>query len=266
MRLVLSRVTPEDFDAIIPVQFKSFAGIELADVFFGRVSPKSYAYAKSVFMKAWNEDPADVWLKITDEDAEMDVNILDDEGNVVRSERRKRIVCASNWKIYPTYVDPEIKAKADEASLEARGWKKAVVHVEEKPGFTYLETQQEREDAAVLLEDFLSRRRSACREGHVLCFLLFTDPEYQRKGAGVMMMKWGTDLADQLMLPCWIEASPFGHGLYRKFGYEDIEKVKLQTKSFLSEYTHMRRPCKVTRMIMMEEKRLVQSPINGLFH
>lgn len=35
------------------------------------------------------------------------------------------------------------------------------------------------------------------------------------------MMQWGCDLADQLFLPCWIEASPEGNHLYKVFGFYD---------------------------------------------
>lgn len=53
--------------------------------------------------------------------------------------------------------------------------------------------------------------------------ICFTDPDYQRRGIGSMMLQWGSDLADQLFLPSWVEASPAGNFLYRKFGYKDIE-------------------------------------------
>jgi hypothetical protein len=60
-----------------------------------------------------------------------------------------------------------------------------------------------------------------------------------------MMVQWGADLADQLMLPAWVEASPFGHGLYAKYGFEDVERVEVVTKTMVGEYTCMRRPLKV---------------------
>ena len=37
------------------------------------------------------------------------------------------------------------------------------------------------------------------------------------------MMKWGCDLADQLFLPGWVEASKEGSALYRTFGFSDYE-------------------------------------------
>lgn len=41
-----------------------------------------------------------------------------------------------------------------------------------------------------------------------------------------MMLQWGSDLADHLFLPSWVEASPAGNFLYRKHGYSDVDVKK----------------------------------------
>lgn len=247
MQLVLSRLEPKDLDTIVPMLFKSFHKVDLANVFFGRDSPASYAYCKSQLLDGMQNEPADVFLKIEDLDAQADVNVLDERGNTIATERRTRIVCASNWKIFPTYVTPkegeQRKNKTDKPA-DAAAADKAV----EQPAFAYLETEQERIDAAIVTADFLGRRRRECREAHVLCFTLFTDQEYQGKGCGRRMMQWGNDVADALMLPCWIEASPAGEPLYRQMGYEGRERVRIETKSFVGDYLHMRRPAMVERI------------------
>lgn len=46
-----------------------------------------------------------------------------------------------------------------------------------------------------------------------------------------MMMQWGNDLADAIMLPCWIEASRIGEPLYRKMGYQDVVRRSWQTQT-----------------------------------
>ncbi|OAP60848.1 hypothetical protein AYL99_05850 [Fonsecaea erecta] len=251
MHLVLSRLEPQDLDAIVPMMFESFRKIDLANVFFGRKSPASYAYSKRTLLDGLQNDPADVFLKIEDLDAEVNVDVLDEQGHAVATERRRRIVCASNWKIFPTYVTPkeqQDRAKNNERQTSGEAGTTTKEESQKEAAFSYLETEQERADAAFLMEDFLTRRRRECTEGHVLCFLLFTDPDYQGKGCGRMMMQWGNDVADALMLPCWIEASPEGELLYKQMGYEGRERVKIQTKHFLSEYLHMRRPATVGRV------------------
>ena len=54
-------------------------------------------------------------------------------------------------------------------------------------------------------------------------------------------MKWGTDLADRLLVPCWVEASIFGHHLYEKNGFRDVEEVCTRTKKWVNTYTMTRR-------------------------
>lgn len=53
-------------------------------------------------------------------------------------------------------------------------------------------------------------------------YICFTDPAYQRRGAGALMLKWGCDVADRLGLPAWVEASLDGCQLYKVFGFENV--------------------------------------------
>lgn len=53
--------------------------------------------------------------------------------------------------------------------------------------------------------------------------MLATRPNRQRLGAGAALLKHGLDLADSLGLPVRLEASPVGYGLYKKYGFEDID-------------------------------------------
>ena len=40
-----------------------------------------------------------------------------------------------------------------------------------------------------------------------------------------MLMRWGVEEADRRGLPCFLEASPHGKGLYTKFGFREVEKL-----------------------------------------
>lgn len=55
------------------------------------------------------------------------------------------------------------------------------------------------------------------------------------------MMQWGCDLADQLFLPAWIEASPEGNQLYRRFGFYNFSR-----SAGGLEGTNMRRDARLT--------------------
>ena len=39
-------------------------------------------------------------------------------------------------------------------------------------------------------------------------------------------MQWANDLADSLFLPCWVEASTSGAGLYSAFGYYEVGTIE----------------------------------------
>jgi hypothetical protein len=176
MSLTLSRVVPGDFDAIIPLQFTTFAGLDVTTAFFGKPTPKNYAGAKARLLKAFETDPADLWLKIVDEDVEEEYDVLDGEGNTTRKQTTKKMVSASNWKIYPTHVAPDATMPDTATSKGVEDEEK--IRMQKRDEFTWLETEQEREDGVTIFENFFARRRRACQEGHVLLFLLYVHPSY----------------------------------------------------------------------------------------
>ncbi|KAI9801613.1 MAG: hypothetical protein M1825_003292 [Sarcosagium campestre] len=137
-----------------------------------------------------------------------------------------KIVCAANWKIYASYVEkPKQHVPAD--------WHQG----------------SEREQAEKIIDDFFERRRRNCKEAHVLLYILFTIPEYQYKGSGTMMVKWGCDLADHMFLPMWVESSTQGYKLYESNGFRTVEQAHFKTEKWDVNYTHMRRPAKSPSMV-----------------
>ena len=61
--------------------------------------------------------------------------------------------------------------------------------------------------------------------GRAVLNLLDTHPDHQRRGAGAMLVRWGTEMADAAGLPCYLEGSEPGYQLYRKNGFEDVENL-----------------------------------------
>lgn len=51
---------------------------------------------------------------------------------------------------------------------------------------------------------------------------LGTHPDYQRRGAGSMLVKWGCDLADKDGVAAYVDASKEGAPLYQKHGFVDF--------------------------------------------
>jgi GNAT superfamily N-acetyltransferase len=55
--------------------------------------------------------------------------------------------------------------------------------------------------------------------------MLATDPAYQGKGAGSLMMKWGLNQADEKGWEAYLEASPDAVPLYEKFGFREAGRT-----------------------------------------
>ncbi|KAH8808488.1 hypothetical protein F5884DRAFT_792397 [Xylogone sp. PMI_703] len=69
--------------------------------------------------------------------------------------------------------------------------------------------------------NWLHKRRVQVTEGKpcIILEICSTHPDYQRRGAGALHMKWGTELADSIGLKAYIEASGAGRFLYEQFGF-----------------------------------------------
>ncbi|GAM83902.1 hypothetical protein ANO11243_018920 [Dothideomycetidae sp. 11243] len=99
-----------------------------------------------------------------------------------------KLIAASNWRIHPS-VTPEPF---------------------EDTALPWLHNKEERRAEAVKrLTNIMTMRKRLFNQPHI---------------SGAMMAKWGCDLADQLFLPVWVEASDVGASLYSKFGFKWIER------------------------------------------
>ena len=66
------------------------------------------------------------------------------------------------------------------------------------------------------------RERTMAKEKHVLMCVLIADPSAQRRGVGSALLREGLKIADEMGVRAWIDASPQGLGLYKKFGWEEV--------------------------------------------
>lgn len=201
---VLKRASPLDFPEIVKIQYDSFTSPFEREVLMGCVSPSDLSKLSDSYAQAAASDPTGIWIKA----------IKTSTGE---------IVAASHWKLY---LDGERGVSQDEEDEEH----------DERP-----KAEERRKIFASMGE---ARRKNMggeafLRESQILCFvlevdltrskdlhILFTHPEYQRKGLGSMMMDWGCRLANLLELPSWIEASADGTALHKKFGFVELEKVQ----------------------------------------
>ena len=234
MELLLHRATGYDIDQIVQLAYKSFGMSDMMHVDFGPDSPLGHGHMKRRMLDFFN-DPADTLICIRDRHAKADVKIIDEKsGEVVSSEQQTRILCVADWKIFPQHVreKPPYGHKTSEGGKRLTG-----------SDMQHVEDPVKRDDAAEVLNTYLDRRREQ-EEAHVFLHLLFTDPEFQGKGLGRMMMDWGNNLADSLMVSSWVEASKAGKKLYQDAGYVPGHGRVVENKSWKIDWLPMRRPQK----------------------
>lgn len=52
-----------------------------------------------------------------------------------------------------------------------------------------------------------------------------TRQEWQGKGAGGMLLRWGLEKSDEEGTETYLEASPEGLPVYKRFGFEGVERM-----------------------------------------
>lgn len=62
--------------------------------------------------------------------------------------------------------------------------------------------------------------------------LLATLPEYQGRGIGSVVLKWGTEKADAHQVRLYLEATLDGFRLYEKFGWKPVEQMFINFEEF----------------------------------
>ena len=65
--------------------------------------------------------------------------------------------------------------------------------------------------------------------------MLITDPAHQRRGAGKLLINWGTAIADKANLPSILEASEVGRPLYMSHGFVPVEEEVFDLKKYSSD-------------------------------
>jgi hypothetical protein len=80
MHFVLSRVTEEDLDEMLEIQFRAFSKVDVHEALFGPNTKHHRDLVKARFLKDMKEDVADCWMKLVDKST-------------------GKIVSAAQWKI-----------------------------------------------------------------------------------------------------------------------------------------------------------------------
>lgn len=74
--------------------------------------------------------------------------------------------------------------------------------------------------------------RGFCSNGSSVLDLLATLPEYQGRGFGSAILKWGTNKADASQSRIYLEGTPEGVPVYLKYGWKILEEVVMDYTPF----------------------------------
>lgn len=82
-----------------------------------------------------------------------------------------------------------------------------------------------------------NRRRERAMAGrqYALMCVLVVDPKAQRRGVGGALLRAGLREVDRLGWKTWIDATAEGHGLYKKFGWVQVDEVTTDLKPYGGE-------------------------------
>lgn len=141
----------------------------------------------------WHQhDPTSHWLKIVD----------DESGKIVGGGR---------WALYENGSGNPYEGHGE---MEA----------------TWFEEGDRRDLASGCLNQFLGTSARLMNRPHAFLNILFTHPDYRRKGVASLIMKWGLEHADRLELESYIEATKEGKPCYEAFGFGVLETNELRTR------------------------------------
>ncbi|KAH0266743.1 acyl-CoA N-acyltransferase, partial [Aureobasidium melanogenum] len=186
--LILEYARAEDAEVIAPLFALSFHD----HAYFRRMLPdttESRSAWAEVFRSAC-KDPHTICLKVTDE-------------------KRGKIVSHGRW------VKPKKHVEDEQPGHEEERW-------------SALDPHSDAETAEALFGAFARNRQEMMGERrHYYMELLMTAEECKGRGAGGMILEYGTALADEEQVECYIDASPAGRPLYERHGFVFTKQEKL---------------------------------------
>jgi len=124
------------------------------------------------------------------------------------------------WASWNTPTGSQIRERDEKAEAKVRDPEKG--DFDFPPGLpTYVQ-----EDTDRWLEKWTRGQR------HILCKALFTEPSFQRQGMGNALIEYGNRLADEVKLPIFLQASPYGYPIYAKHGFETVQHLDVDLREW----------------------------------
>jgi Acetyltransferase (GNAT) domain len=127
------------------------------------------------------------------------------------------------WASWNTPTDEEIQQRdKEQAENDAKKQTLQGSDFDFPPGLPVLVQQ----DTDKWLNHWTRSRR------HITCKALFTCPSFQRRGMGNALVQYGNKLADEVGLPIFLQASPYGFPIYQKHGFETVQYLDVDLRKW----------------------------------
>ena len=196
MPLEIRPLQPEDVEAWVRLLYLAFENTTVACLWRSEPSPASYSImAKSRGRELLEHSPGVHHYKVVD--TELD----------------NKLIAVAAWRIYDKErSEEEVKSEftlPDPVPEECR-------------------PAQDKFMAGI----FKAKWEIMGTKPHVLLDILTTHPDHHRRGAGTMLVKWGTDKADELGLESYLEGSSQGRPLYERHGFQPVREIKCDLSEF----------------------------------
>ncbi|EFW20800.1 hypothetical protein D8B26_002884 [Coccidioides posadasii str. Silveira] len=213
---ILMPIDDRDWDEVMEVQFRAFSKERFCELVRGGNTIENRAKCKEQYADQRTKQREVIWLKA-----------------ISASDPRKKILGVAKYTICATYI-PRTPVDIDPSS------------------FVWLEDPEDRDIAALILQDVVDRLARHIKGPHILLGSLFVDPEYRGQGIATRLVKWGVGLADHMMLPVWLEASTTAHSLYVRQGFHEKIRCRLTMGKWDIEYSIMKKSPKTTHFELDE--------------
>ena len=82
-----------------------------------------------------------------------------------------------------------------------------------------------------------SKRRHLGNRPYWALDTLVTHPNHHRRGAGGLLLTWGCEKADETGTQAYLEASPMGEPLYKRYGYKPVGDLELDLRKWGGDET-----------------------------
>jgi GNAT superfamily N-acetyltransferase len=102
-----------------------------------------------------------------------------------------------------------------------------------KPEISWLEGKDRARAEALVSPLWTAREKMWLDQRYIYCHVVAVHPDYQRKGIGQLLMKYGICVAQESKLPMYIESSKEAVRLYEKIGCRRLKERVVHKADYL---------------------------------